>query len=171
MDNQRLFIWAFFGLLAWMTYQTWVQDYAPAVQPVPTTRRTCAPGRHRGDEELPAIATRLRSGATEALPQPRAEAAATTARRRPRSIASRQTSLKSRSAPRAARCKAPLSGYPVAKDRPDELVKLLIPQADASPLSSPALRAAGGRRGQPPAQLSSGPDYFELGRTTSSSCR
>ena len=29
MDNQRLFIWAGFGLLAFMTYQAWLQDYAP----------------------------------------------------------------------------------------------------------------------------------------------
>ena len=27
MDNQRLLIWATFGLLLWMTYQAWVQDY------------------------------------------------------------------------------------------------------------------------------------------------
>ena len=35
MDNQRLLIWAFFGLMGWITYQTWVQDYAP--KPVATT--------------------------------------------------------------------------------------------------------------------------------------
>lgn len=29
MDNQRLLIWAFFGLMAWITYQTWVLDYGP----------------------------------------------------------------------------------------------------------------------------------------------
>ena len=29
MDNQRLLIWGLFGFLAWITYQTWVQDYAP----------------------------------------------------------------------------------------------------------------------------------------------
>ena len=29
MDNQRLLIWSFFGLLCWLTYQTWLQDYAP----------------------------------------------------------------------------------------------------------------------------------------------
>jgi len=27
MDNQRLLIWATFGLLLWMTYQAWMQDY------------------------------------------------------------------------------------------------------------------------------------------------
>ena len=29
MDNQRLLIWGLFGFLAWITYQTWVQEYAP----------------------------------------------------------------------------------------------------------------------------------------------
>ena len=32
MDTQRLLVWAAFGLLAFMTYQAWLQDYAP-VQP------------------------------------------------------------------------------------------------------------------------------------------
>ena len=30
MDNQRLLIWATFGMLLWMTYQAWVTDHAPA---------------------------------------------------------------------------------------------------------------------------------------------
>ncbi len=30
MDNQRLLIWSFFGLLCWLTYQTWLQDHAPS---------------------------------------------------------------------------------------------------------------------------------------------
>ena len=29
MDNQRLLVWAAFGMLAFMTYQAWLQDYAP----------------------------------------------------------------------------------------------------------------------------------------------
>ena len=32
MDNQRLLIWSFFGLLCWLTYQTWLQDYTPQVK-------------------------------------------------------------------------------------------------------------------------------------------
>ncbi len=30
MENQRLLIWATFGMLLWMTYQAWVADYGPA---------------------------------------------------------------------------------------------------------------------------------------------
>ena len=35
MDNQRLLIWTTFGLLLWLTYQAWQQDYGPQ----PATRR------------------------------------------------------------------------------------------------------------------------------------
>ena len=35
MDNQRLLVWATFGILLWFTYQTWLQDYGPT--PVPAT--------------------------------------------------------------------------------------------------------------------------------------
>ncbi len=30
MENQRLLIWATFGMLLWMTYQAWVTDQGPA---------------------------------------------------------------------------------------------------------------------------------------------
>ncbi len=30
MENQRLLIWATFGMLLWMTYQAWVSDYGPS---------------------------------------------------------------------------------------------------------------------------------------------
>ena len=39
MDNQRLLVWAFFGLMAWITYQTWMQDYGPKPAP-PATQQT-----------------------------------------------------------------------------------------------------------------------------------
>jgi YidC/Oxa1 family membrane protein insertase len=36
MDNQRLLIWGLFGFLAWITFQTWQQDYAPKPAAIPT---------------------------------------------------------------------------------------------------------------------------------------
>ncbi len=36
MENQRLLIWGLFGLLGWITYQTWTQDYAPKPAALPT---------------------------------------------------------------------------------------------------------------------------------------
>ena len=29
MDNQRLLIWAFFGFMLFITWQTWLEDYGP----------------------------------------------------------------------------------------------------------------------------------------------
>ena len=38
MDNQRMLIWATFGILAWLTYQAWQADYARApVEQAPQT--------------------------------------------------------------------------------------------------------------------------------------
>ena len=34
MDNQRLITWGLFGLLLYFTWQTWMQDYGSAPQPV-----------------------------------------------------------------------------------------------------------------------------------------
>ena len=48
MDNQRLLIWAIFGVLAWMTYQAWAQAYAPAPTDV------AAPGEQI-DTSLPTL--------------------------------------------------------------------------------------------------------------------
>ena len=33
MDNQRLLVWAAFGMMIWFTYQAWMEDYGP--KPVP----------------------------------------------------------------------------------------------------------------------------------------
>ena len=55
MDNQRLMIWGLFGVLAWITYQTWVSDFAPkpvAVEPG-QTETLSAPAE---ETELPALA-------------------------------------------------------------------------------------------------------------------
>ena len=58
MDNQRLLIWAFFALMAWMTYQAWMEDYGPqpaesppppAVIRIPTANGHC---ESRSDEAI-----------------------------------------------------------------------------------------------------------------------
>ena len=43
MDNQRLLVWAAFGMLAFMTYQAWLQDYAPASAPEIVAPDTATP--------------------------------------------------------------------------------------------------------------------------------
>ena len=46
MDNQRLLVWAAFGVLLWLAYQTWMQDYGPKPAP-PAAHQVSAPSRLR----------------------------------------------------------------------------------------------------------------------------
>jgi hypothetical protein len=38
MDNQRLLVWAAFGLMLWFTWQAWMQDSGPAPPPAEPAR-------------------------------------------------------------------------------------------------------------------------------------
>ena len=55
MDNQRLLVWAAFGLLVWFTYQQWRQDYGslPGAPVAPVSEQTLSPATQ--DSELPAL--------------------------------------------------------------------------------------------------------------------
>jgi YidC/Oxa1 family membrane protein insertase len=57
MENQRLLIWGTFGLMAWFTYQAWMADYGPRAQPPQQTpEMTQEPGADAGnDVDLPAL--------------------------------------------------------------------------------------------------------------------
>lgn len=64
MDNQRLFVWAGFGLLAFMTYQAWLLDYAsPTTAPAaisetqPAAANDALPALPEGATETPALPT------------------------------------------------------------------------------------------------------------------
>ena len=57
MDNQRLLIWGFFGLLVWVTYQTWVQDYTPRPAAI-TEQQELQPTIPVDGDELPTRLTR-----------------------------------------------------------------------------------------------------------------
>jgi len=134
MDNQRLLIWAAFGFIAWLTYQAWLNDYAP--QPVAAPASTEAPL-----SELPLPEA---SGATgDSLPEFSAGGTDTAA-----ALPSSDTSTAPEAVTTAASIsvttdvlrieistqggtlrRAELSAYPVAKDRPDTLVELLSPDS------------------------------------------
>ena len=55
MDNQRLLVWAAFGLLAWLTYQQWINDYSPSAPSLtaPVSDDTLLPAREH--DELPTL--------------------------------------------------------------------------------------------------------------------
>jgi YidC/Oxa1 family membrane protein insertase len=142
MDNQRLLIWAFFILLGWMTWQTWQQDYGPQpVQPVPEQ-----------GEQL--IAPPTTTTPSDTMPELDAQAAAPAvprtadgadAQRVAQSITVRTDVLDVEiSAVGGTLQRATLLRYPVAKDRPDQLVTLLDTSGAGLGLIESGVRAAGG---------------------------
>ncbi|MDJ0748060.1 MAG: membrane protein insertase YidC [Woeseiaceae bacterium] len=142
MDNQRLLIWAFFLLMCWMTYQTWVQDFGPQpvapaeTQPALTVDETAAPAI---DDDLPELGAQ-----PAAVPEVPAagslEPAAVTAAP---SIVVRTDVFEVEIASDGGTLRrAVLLNYPVAKDRPDELVNLLDTVPPALGLIESGIRAA-----------------------------
>ena len=127
MDNQRLLAWAFFGLMAWITYQTWVRDYAPPpVAPVAEQRAAEVPGLSSPTlsspasiDDLPEITAPTSAGELPAAP---VEAAANAASSAPvvrvtTDVLDIEISTLGGTLQRVALLK-----YPVAKDRPDTLI-------------------------------------------------
>ncbi|MDH4055508.1 MAG: membrane protein insertase YidC [Gammaproteobacteria bacterium] len=125
MENQRLLIWGLFGLLAWITYQTWVQDYAPKPVAIPTQPQEQAEFVSPDDGgELPELSAPADGGQDDLLPlgpdeEPAKERVAATIRVVTDvldiEISTEGGTLQS----------ATLLGYPVAKDDPNTLVQLL----------------------------------------------
>jgi len=125
MENQRLLIWGLFGLLAWITYQTWVQDYAPKPVAIPTQPQEQAEFVSPDDGgELPELSAPADGGQDDLLPlgpdeEPAEERVAATIRVVTDvldiEISTEGGTLQS----------ATLLGYPVAKDDPNTLVQLL----------------------------------------------
>ena len=123
MDNQRLLIWAFFGLMAWITYQTWVQDYGP--KPAPTVaEQAVEPGEEPGiDASLPEISDPGESSAAPLAPD---EPARTAVEQRAPAVRVKTDVLDIEISTQGGTLqKAVLLRYPVAKDQPDTLVELL----------------------------------------------
>ncbi|MBT8088294.1 MAG: membrane protein insertase YidC [Gammaproteobacteria bacterium] len=169
MDNQRLLIWAFFALMAWMTYQAWVMDYAPAPAPPAAEPTTLAPpqGAAPGSpgvagDDLPAISepgaeTGLPTIGDEA-PAPLVAASAPTVRVKTDvldiEISTRGGTLQ----------KAAILKYPVTKDSPDTVIEMLSTDPDQLGLIESGVRATGGApEATHLSQFQSALDRYELG--------
>ena len=126
MDNQRLLIWAFFGFTLFLTWQAWLEDYGPAQ--TPSAPAATDDGRVPADvssgdslPELPAQPELALEPAPAAAPAAEPPASSSDALVRVETdvldltISTRGGTLQ----------RAVLKNYPVAKDRPDELVQLL----------------------------------------------
>jgi YidC/Oxa1 family membrane protein insertase len=141
MDNQRLLIWAFFILLGWMTWQTWQQDYGPQpVQPTPAQGEELVAVPATPSDSVPELDT---AGSTAAaVPQVsggiEAQPAAQTITVRT-DVLDIEISTVGGTLQRAA-----LLRYPMAKDRPDDLVQLLDTSGSRLGLIESGVRAAGG---------------------------
>ena len=141
MDNQRLLIWAFFILLGWMTWQTWQQDYGPQpVQPIPEQGEQPIDVPATPSDTMPELDTT--ASAAPALPQ---AADSTDAVPGAQTITVRTDVLDVEiNTVGGTLQNATLLRYPVAKDRPDQLVQLLDTSGTRLGLIESGVRAAGG---------------------------
>jgi YidC/Oxa1 family membrane protein insertase len=127
MDNQRLLVWAAFGMLAFMTYQTWLQDYGPQpVEPAavseerpPATEPAidALPGLPTGDSTTPALPPEMTVGI--ASPTGTVTAGGEIVR-----VSTDVFEVEINTAGGKLQ-RAVLKNYPIAKDQPDTLVELL----------------------------------------------
>ncbi len=125
MDNQRLVIWGFFAVMAYLTWQTWMEDYgqrSPA--PVTTTdsvalpvdKLDALPELGMEDGELPSVM---------AATAPPVSAAETAAEQGSIIVVTTDVFELEINTRGGTIQKATMLAYPVAKDRPDEKIKLL----------------------------------------------
>jgi len=151
MENQRLLIWATFGMLLWLTYQSWTQDYGPQPADVaqPSADESLQPPTDA--ESLPALPQTNTDSAldapqiTEQTPaaQPATEDVPADDSKIIRVVTDvMDVEINTRG---ATLQRATLSRYPVAKDQPDTLVQLLNPDTPDFGLVQTGLRAAGDR--------------------------
>jgi YidC/Oxa1 family membrane protein insertase len=141
MDNQRLLIWAFFILLGWMTWQTWQQDYGPQpVQPAPEQGEQAIAVPETPNDSMPELDTTV--AAAPVVPQTSEGADAQPVAQ---TITVRTDVLDVEiSAVGGTLQRATLLRYPVAKDRPDQLVQLLDTSGTGLGLIQSGIRASGG---------------------------
>jgi YidC/Oxa1 family membrane protein insertase len=165
MDNQRLLVWALFLMLAWVTWQQWNEDYAPKPAqepPAPTDapQPAAADLPELGDvmddtagvdapDVMPSVDGQAETPATAIAPTVRVKT----------DVFDIEISLEGGTLQGAT-----LLNYPVAKDRPDDLVGLLDTDPNRLGLLQTGLRTAGeGPEPNHRAMFTSSSTSFELG--------
>jgi YidC/Oxa1 family membrane protein insertase len=161
MDNQRLLVWGGFALILWLTYQAWMQDYGP--KPVAAPAEPAVPGEVRQAAEeigLPEL------GADEAA-EPAGSLPGDPAITDPGSAATIRVVTDVFDVQISTRggtlIEAIMLGYPVEKDRPDELVRLLSPARGEMGLVRTGLRAGKGSAPDRNAVFESAQSEYQLG--------
>ncbi len=146
MDNQRLLIWAFFGLMGWITYQTWVQDYGPKPVATPTEQLAQQPELSTPTDgvDLPELSAPAEGSLDAPLPAESAAPSASVAASNAPTIRVTTDVLDIEISTEGGTLQAAaLLKYPVAKDQPDTLVQLLSTDADNFGLIQTGLRIVG----------------------------
>jgi YidC/Oxa1 family membrane protein insertase len=166
MDNQRLLIWAVFAMLAWVTWQAWMEDYGPRPTDTPAVADDADPEvAPPADVDLPTLGD-TGVDAPDVMPDVMPDADATTATtgaapgiRVVTDVLDVNISLAGGTLQGAT-----LFNYPVAKDRPDDLVRLLNADQNQLGLVQTGLRSAGeGPEPNHRAAFTGTADSFELG--------
>jgi len=153
MDNPRLLIWSFFGLMVFMTWQAWQQDYGPqpvVTQPADAAQEAATEPRVDDLPDLAAETAEANLDAPELAPaEPAADAGATAEAADADLVRVRTDVLDLEISTRGATLqRAVLLNYPVSKDRPDVLVEMLSPEAANLGLLQTGIRL-GGRDNEP----------------------
>jgi YidC/Oxa1 family membrane protein insertase len=166
MDNQRLLVWAAFIMIIWLTYQAWMEDYGP--KPVPQVAEETG----QPEEAAPAVAEDLSlpelgqdAAAPDEVPAGSlpGEQAATPAPgddtiRVVTDVLDVEISLRG-----GTLVQATILAYPVEKDRPDDLVRLLSPERSDLGLIRTGLRSADGATTSHTELFTVEQDEFRLG--------
>ena len=142
MDNIRVFLWLGVGLLFWLNYQAWQQDYAP-VPPPPAAGSDVAPAAPATDPmNLPALPTATQDPTAPpalAIATPEAQPAGQTIQITTDVLDAQVSTIG------GDLIRVDLHRYPVDKARPDVPVRLLDYESDHRFLIQTGLRAAEGR--------------------------
>lgn len=151
MENQRLFIWALFGLMAFMTWTAWQQDYAPRPVPADTSSQQAAerlPPDDAPGTDLPDVGDVPTVDAADGTAAPRpADSVAEPAESRVRVVTDvLDVLISSRGGDIVS---AVMRDYPVEKDRPDQLVQVLNPSPNELAVFRTGLRTVSGDTSQP----------------------
>ena len=148
MDNQRLLVWGMFGFLLFLTWQTWLEETAqpPPVDASSTEQTQTLPGDGMdpdvGIPDLPDVSAGPPEIATPAAEADNGSAATARASGTVIEVNTDVFDVEINTVGGTLQ-RAVLRAYPVAKDRPDDLVELLSPEPDALGLVNTGLRLEG----------------------------
>jgi YidC/Oxa1 family membrane protein insertase len=137
MDNQRVFLWIALAFVAYLNWQAWRMDYGPAPVPAPAVEEAVPP--EETDADLPGLpdSAEVSAGVAEGD-----DAASADGGRMVRIVTDvLDLGLNTRGGDLQ---RSDLLRYPVRKDRPDDLVRLLDPAGPDFFVFRSGLRAAGG---------------------------